>query len=66
MARERRDDQVGTQARHLLAWLAEDRFMLAVIGQFSRGKCTLMDAILGARRLIASGSTFVLRRATKS
>ena len=47
VARARRDDQVGTQARHLLGRLAENRFVLAVIGQFSRGKSTLMNAILG-------------------
>jgi Dynamin family len=27
--------------------LAEDRFQLAVVGQFSRGKSTLMNAFLG-------------------
>ncbi|MGH3781176.1 MAG: dynamin family protein [Pseudonocardiaceae bacterium] len=51
VARERSDEQTGTRARQLLARLAEDRFQLAVVGQFSRGKSTLMNAILGAAYL---------------
>lgn len=39
------------QARDLLARLAADRFRLAVIGQFSRGKSTLMNALLGGSYL---------------
>jgi hypothetical protein len=39
------------QARDLLARLAADRFRLAVIGQFSRGKSTLMNALLGGAYL---------------
>jgi hypothetical protein len=35
------------RARDLLARLAGDRFRLAVAGQFSRGKSTLMNALLG-------------------
>jgi predicted GTPase len=31
----------------LLVQLAEDRFNLAVVGQFKRGKSTLMNAVLG-------------------
>lgn len=34
--------------RELLARLAEDQFNLMVVGRFSRGKSTLMNAILGA------------------
>ena len=34
--------------RELLARLADDRFQLAVVGQFSRGKSTMMNAIMGA------------------
>jgi len=39
------------QCRELLARLAEDRFVLAVVGQFNRGKSSLMNAILGLDRL---------------
>ena len=38
-------------ATPLFARLAEDRFNLALIGQFSRGKTSLMNAILGIDRL---------------
>lgn len=51
VARARQDAELGDQARALLARLAEDRFLLAVVGQFSRGKSTLMNAILGAAHL---------------
>lgn len=37
--------------RELFARLAEDRFNLVVIGRFSRGKTSLMNAILGTDRL---------------
>ena len=37
--------------RDLFARLAEDRFNLAVVGRFSRGKSSLMNAILGMDRL---------------
>lgn len=47
VARRYRDEETGKQARQLLARLAGDRFQLAVTGQFSRGKSTLMNAILG-------------------
>ncbi|HTQ63206.1 MAG TPA: DUF6062 family protein [Puia sp.] len=33
--------------RSLMAKLAEDRFVLAVLGQFKRGKSSLMNAIIG-------------------
>ncbi len=40
--------EVSTEAcQALLVQLAEDRFNLAVVGQFKRGKSTLMNAILG-------------------
>lgn len=45
------DARAENQARDLLARLAADRFRLAVIGQFSRGKSTLMNALLGAAYL---------------
>src|SRR6266700_2061005 len=35
----------------LFARLAEDRFNLVVVGRFSRGKTSLMNAILGTDRL---------------
>jgi hypothetical protein len=46
-AQSRHDDERAAQFRELAARLAEDRFQLAVMGQFSRGKSTLMNAILG-------------------
>ena len=39
------------QCRDLLTSLAEDRFTLAVVGQFNRGKSSLMNAVLGLNRL---------------
>ena len=48
IARERHDDEREGASREVLARLAEDAFQLAVVGQFSRGKSTLMNAILGA------------------
>ncbi len=47
VARASRDQLAEKQARDLLARLAADRFQLAVVGQFSRGKTTLMNALLG-------------------
>jgi small GTP-binding protein len=35
----------------LLARLADDRFVLAVVGQFNRGKSSLMNVVLGTDRL---------------
>ena len=46
-AQSRHDDERAAHVRELAARLAEDRFQLAVMGQFSRGKSTLMNAILG-------------------
>ena len=37
--------------RELFARLAADRFNLVVVGRFSRGKTSLMNAILGMNRL---------------
>jgi GTPase SAR1 family protein len=39
------------QLRELFARLAEDRFNLVVVGRFSRGKTSLMNALLGMDRL---------------
>ncbi|HUB41132.1 MAG TPA: dynamin family protein [Streptosporangiaceae bacterium] len=41
------DERRKQEIRALLARLAAGRFQLAVIGQFSRGKTTLMNALLG-------------------
>jgi small GTP-binding protein len=41
----------GEQLQGLFARLAEDRFNLVVVGRFSRGKTSLMNAILGTDRL---------------
>jgi len=45
------DPERHRRCRDLLAALAEDRFTLAVVGQFNRGKSSLMNAILGLDRL---------------
>ena len=42
------------QCEDLMAKLAEDRFTLAVLGQFKRGKSSLMNAIIG-RELLPVG-----------
>jgi len=47
LARGSGDEQAEHRARDLLARLAGDTFQLAVAGQFSRGKTTLMNALLG-------------------
>jgi hypothetical protein len=47
VARGRRDEMSESRVRQLLARLADDTFTLAVVGQFSRGKSTLMNAVLG-------------------
>jgi len=47
LAQASRDEQAENQARGLLGRLAADTLRLAVVGQFSRGKSTLMNALLG-------------------
>lgn len=42
------------RCQELLVKLAEDRFTLAVVGQFKRGKSSLMNAIIG-RELLPTG-----------
>ncbi|MGA2674202.1 MAG: dynamin family protein [Terracidiphilus sp.] len=42
-----KDQALQSDCRDLLTRLAEDRFNLLVVGRFSRGKSTLMNAILG-------------------
>lgn len=51
LAHSRGDADAEDQARDLLARLAADRFPLTVIGQFSWGKSTLMNALLGGSYL---------------
>jgi GTP-binding protein EngB required for normal cell division len=43
--------RAASECRELLVRLAEDRFHLVVAGQFSRGKTSLMNAMLGTDRL---------------
>lgn len=45
------DAALLSETRELLARLAEDRFNLLVVGRFSRGKSTLMNAVLGGNYL---------------
>ena len=49
LPKERAD--LHTRITELFTRLAEDRFNLVVVGRFSRGKSTLMHAILGVDRL---------------
>ena len=51
LAKADRGGDVEDQFRDLFARLAEDRFNLVFIGRFSRGKSSLMNAILGTDRL---------------
>ena len=44
---EGEDQDDSDRCRILLAKLAEDRFTIAVVGQFNRGKSTLLNALLG-------------------
>jgi len=48
------DEQGESDCRELMVKLAEDRFTLAVVGQFKRGKSSLMNAIIG-RELLPTG-----------
>ena len=47
------ESRVG-QCQAFLVKLAEDRFNLAVVGQFKRGKSSLMNAVIG-RDLLPTG-----------
>ncbi len=51
LAADRKDKEKSEECRSLLVRLAEDRFNLAVVGEFSRGKTSLMNALLGMDRL---------------
>jgi ribosome biogenesis GTPase A len=46
--------EVAERYQALVVQLAEDRFNLAVVGQFKRGKSSLMNAVLG-RNLLPTG-----------
>jgi Dynamin family len=47
-------DRVSAEARELVARVSEGRFFLACIGQFKRGKSTLINALIG-EPLLPSG-----------
>lgn len=49
-----KDNAQSDRCQELLVKLAEDRFNLAVVGQFKRGKSSLMNAIIG-RDLLPTG-----------
>lgn len=46
-----KDQDLMSGSRELLMRLADDRFNLMLVGRFSRGKSTLINAILGAAHL---------------
>lgn len=45
------DESREIETRRLLSRIAEDRFNLVVVGQFKRGKSSLMNAVIGMDRL---------------
>jgi GTPase SAR1 family protein len=51
LASEHHDEEGERDGRGILATIAADEFQLAVLGLFSRGKSTLMNAVLGDRYL---------------
>jgi len=53
LAKGHRED-IAAQYQQLMVKLAEDRFTLAVLGQFKRGKSSLMNAVIG-RDLLPTG-----------
>jgi GTP-binding protein EngB required for normal cell division len=52
---ERAAPWAGERVHDLMAHLGEDRFQLVVVGQFKRGKSSLMNAIIG-RQLLPTGT----------
>lgn len=51
MAIDTKDPHLESESRSLLTRLAEDRFNLMLVGRFSRGKSTLINALLGKDHL---------------
>ncbi len=51
IVQETADEGIRNEGQELLTRLAEDRFNVAVVGRFSRGKTSLMNAVLGWDRL---------------
>ena len=51
---QRGDQARADECQELIVRLAEDRFTLAVVGQFNRGKSSLMNAVIG-RDLLPTG-----------
>lgn len=47
LARELRSEPVAEEARELAARVSEGRFYVACVGQFKRGKSTLLNALVG-------------------
>lgn len=47
LAQEVKSDSVAEEARELAARVAEGRFYVACVGQFKRGKSTLLNALVG-------------------
>ena len=54
LLRQTGNETRAEQCQDLMAKLAEDRFTLAVLGEFKRGKSSLMNAIIG-RDLLPTG-----------
>jgi GTP-binding protein EngB required for normal cell division len=54
LLRKHGGEREAEECRHLMVKLAEDRFALAVVGQFKRGKSSLMNAVIG-RDLLPTG-----------
>jgi GTPase Era involved in 16S rRNA processing len=54
LLKNRQSEARAKRCEELLVKLAEDRFTLAVVGQFKRGKSSLMNAIIG-RELLPTG-----------
>jgi predicted GTPase len=52
--KQSRDEARERECGELMVKLAEDRFTLAVVGQFKRGKSSMMNAIIG-RELLPTG-----------
>jgi GTPase Era involved in 16S rRNA processing len=46
-----REDSISADAQQLLTRISEGRFFVACVGQFKRGKSTLLDALVGERIL---------------